>query len=70
MIHTPQAGPGVFGRVDDLHLSKRERLRVNAHMQDGELIAELICRTLAHIQSGASRLARALKLIFASTARH
>lgn len=70
MIHTPQAGSAVSSRLDDLHLSKRERLRVDAYMHDGERIADLICSTQAHIQSGANRLAHALKVIFASTARH
>ena len=70
MIYTTQAGPGVFGRVDDLHLNRRERLRVNAYMQDGEFIAELICRALALVHAGAAGLARAVKLLFATSVKH
>jgi len=69
MIYTSQGHSGVFSRMDDLPLSRRERLRVNAYMHDGELIAEFICRVLAYIHSGTGRLARAIKPMLATTVK-
>lgn len=68
-MHTTQSGSAIFGRIDELHLSRSERLRINAYMHDGELIAEFCCRALANIQSGAGALSRAVRAMFASPAR-
>ncbi len=43
MISAPQIGSGISARVNALHLSESERLRVNAYLHDGEFIADLLC---------------------------
>lgn len=77
MMSASQIGSGISARVDDLHLSKSERLRAYAYMHDGELIAELLCRALASARSvtllaahGACSLAHAVKAIFVRPAGH
>jgi hypothetical protein len=67
-MRTSQIDSAVFGRIDDLHLSVSERLKVNAYLQDGEFIAELFCHLLALIHSGTRGLARAIKAMFAGSA--
>jgi len=77
MISAPQIGSGISARVNELHLSESERLRVNAYLHDGEFIADLLCRALTGARSlalsaahAAGRLAHAVKAIFAKPAGH
>lgn len=69
-MHTTQFGTGTFGRIEDLHLSRSERLRINAYIHDGEVIAEFLSRVVAGVRFGAGSLARAVKALFAHPARH
>lgn len=76
-MHTTQIRSGIFGRADDVRMSRCERLRVNVYMQDGELIAEFLCRALASIRSGialaghgAGSLARGVKAMFVRPVKH
>ena len=69
-MHSTQSRSSIIGRVEELPLSKGDRLRATGYMHDGELIAEFSSRTLAQIQSGAGSLAHAVKAILASTAKH
>lgn len=75
MVSAAQIGSGISARVDDLHLSKSERLRAYAYMHDGELIAELLCRALTSARAlallaahGAGTLAHAIKALFVKPA--
>ncbi|MBE0624625.1 MAG: hypothetical protein IH606_07435 [Burkholderiales bacterium] len=70
MIYDPQSSSGMFGRLDDLHLSRRERLHINAYIHDGERIADISTRALAGIRSGALGVAHGVKAMFATPARH
>ena len=70
MIHTTHSGTDVFGRVDDLHLSKGDRLRATGCLHDGELIAEFYCRARSGVETVAGSLAHAAKAMFESRARH
>lgn len=63
---TPQFGSPVFGRVDQLHMSRSKRLRVHAYVHDGEVIAEVLCRA----QAGVRGLVRAIGANFARRAGH
>ncbi|MGP1676415.1 MAG: hypothetical protein ACTS6J_04575 [Burkholderiales bacterium] len=76
-MHTTHIRSDIFSRVNDLHLSENERLRINAYIQDGEFIAEYLSRALAGIRSGvalaghaAGSLAQGVKAAFARPARH
>lgn len=70
MRHGTRFKSGVFGPVDALYMSENERRRIKAYMQDGEFIAEVLCRALAGIQSAAESLARGSKAMFARPIRH
>jgi len=72
-MQTAQTRSDIFSRVNDLRMSKSERLRVIAYMQDGELIAEFFSRALAGVAlagHGVSSLAHGVKAAFAKPARH
>lgn len=66
MMHTTQFGSAVFTRVDQLHMSRSKRLRVQAYVHDGEVIAEFLCRA----QAGVRSLGRAIGASFARRAGH
>ena len=75
-MYATQIKSGIFDRVDVLHMSESERLRVSAYPQDGERIAEFCFRALANIRSGAELagyaavgLARGVKALFVKPAR-
>lgn len=70
MIYNPQFRSGMFGRLEDLHMSSSERQRINAYIHDGELIADISSRALAGIRSGVVGLTHGLKAMFATPARH
>ena len=72
-MHTARIKSDIFSRVNALHMSKSERLRINAYMQDGEHIAEFFSRALAGVAlagHGVNRLAHNVKAVFARPARH
>jgi hypothetical protein len=70
MKSNPQVSQAVFGRLNDLHVSRRERLRINAYIHDGEVIADFSSRAFAGVRSGVDALARDIKAAFAKPARH
>lgn len=67
---TPRSNAPIFGRIASLRMSAGQRLRINAYMQDGELIAELTRRALENVRSRGALAGRAVKAIFARPARH
>lgn len=72
-MHTTHISPDVFSRLNELHLSKSERLRAIAYMQDGERIAGFISRALAGVAlagHGVGSLAHSVREMFAKPARH
>ncbi len=72
-MHTAHIRSDVFSRVNALHMSENERLRINAYIHDGELIGEFISRALAGAALAGhalGRLAHGVKTVFAKPARH
>ena len=72
-MYTSEIRSDIFSRVNDLHMSNSERLRINAYMHDGELIAEFLSRALAGVARAGhavSSLAHSVKSAFAKPARH
>jgi hypothetical protein len=70
MIYNPQFESDQFGRLQHLHLSSRERQRINAYIHDGELIADISSRALAGMRSGIAGLSHGIKALLATPARH
>jgi hypothetical protein len=72
-MHTTHTSPGVFSRLNELHLGRSERLRIDAYIHDGERIAELCSRAVAGVAlagHAVSGLAHGVKALFAKPARH
>lgn len=73
-MHTTPADSGIFPRLNDLHLSRSERLRINAYLHDGELIAGFLCRALeglrAAVGHGSGDVTRAAKAMSAKPVKH
>ena len=64
-MNTTPADSEIFPRLNDLHLSRSERARINAYMHDGELIGDFLCLAadslLAVIGHGSRHVADAAK---------
>jgi len=73
-MQTTKAGTEVFARLNDLHLSRSERLRINAYMHDGEVIGDFLCRAMEGIRAaighGSHSVAHAAKSVTAKPLKH
>lgn len=72
-MHTTPMSSDVFSRLNELHLSKSERLCAIGYLHDGEHIAAFFSGALAGVAAAGhavSSLAHSLKALFARPARH
>ena len=70
MRHSTHIGSNTFGPLDRLHMSETERLRVNAYIHDGEVIADLMSGALAGMRSGVELAERGIKAILPGHIKH
>lgn len=73
-MHTTKSGSEIFPRLNDLHLSSSERVRITAYMHDGELIGDFLCRAMEGIRAavghGSCNIAHAAKAASAKPLKH